>query len=166
MPSRPDATQQEGSALERLLQDLGSRLEQARTVAEQGGDVPVPPTTPGADGPPARTRTLEHTARAARNTGALSKIEDGGLAVRGARVKVDQDDEAAQIVQRRLEQVAARGGALGEADHRQFDQRIRQEPADQTAVRPRDASRERLRQAVLWREILGPPVSLRDEPWP
>jgi hypothetical protein len=79
---------------------------------------------------------------------------------------VDQDDEAERVVQQRLDQVAARGGPLGEADHQRFDQRIRQEPADHTAVRPRDPAIDRLRQAIVWREILGPPVSLRDDPGP
>ena len=41
-----------------------------------------------------------------------------------------------------------------------FDARIRQEAADKTAVATNRT--RRLRDAVVWREILGPPVSLRD----
>ena len=46
------------------------------------------------------------------------------------------------------------------ADHLTFDERIRQEPADHTATA--GFSPQRLRQAVIWREILGPPLGLRD----
>ncbi|MBA3344021.1 MAG: hypothetical protein H0T44_01770, partial [Gemmatimonadales bacterium] len=40
-----------------------------------------------------------------------------------------------------------------------FDSRIRQEPADHTAVRRYSA--QQMRDAFVWREILGPPVSER-----
>ena len=40
-------------------------------------------------------------------------------------------------------------------------QQIRKEPADQTA--PRGYTAKELRDAVVWREILGPPVSERSE---
>ena len=46
---------------------------------------------------------------------------------------------------------------LTKADHVKFDSQIRQEPADHTATR--GYTPEELRRAVVWREILGPPVS-------
>ncbi len=55
----------------------------------------------------------------------------------------------------------AQGKPLTKADHRAFDERIRQEPADKTATKGYTA--RQLRDAVVWREILGPPVSLRGE---
>jgi hypothetical protein len=80
---------------------------------------------------------------------------------RQARVEVDQDDEAERIVARRIAAAEAQGKPLTKADHRAFDERIRQEPADKTATRAYTA--RQLRDAVVWREILGPPVSLRGE---
>jgi hypothetical protein len=47
------------------------------------------------------------------------------------------------------------------AERTAFDARIRQEPADKTATRA--YTTKQLREAVVWREILGPPVSLRGE---
>ena len=73
---------------------------------------------------------------------------------------MDQDDEAEQIVARRLQAAEAHGAPRTRADHRAFDERIRQEAADKTAVAASRA--RRLQQGVIWREILGPPVSLRE----
>jgi hypothetical protein len=78
---------------------------------------------------------------------------------REERALVDQDDEAEQIVQRRLAAAEGHLTPLSAADHQVFDQRIRQEPADKTATRA--YTMKQLRNAVVWREILGPPVSLR-----
>jgi hypothetical protein len=80
---------------------------------------------------------------------------------RPARVRYDQDAGAESLVRRRIAAAEARSGAITRADHRKFDARIRQEPADHTAVRPRH-TKAQLRKAVIWREILGPPVSERD----
>lgn len=48
------------------------------------------------------------------------------------------------------------------ADHGAFDARIRQEPADATGVAVPGHSGT-VREAIIWREILGPPVSLRED---
>ena len=79
---------------------------------------------------------------------------------RAARATVDQDDEALQVIARRAASTAARAAGRTAADHQKFDQRIRQEPADHTATR--GLTPQQLRDAVIWREILGPPVSERD----
>jgi hypothetical protein len=73
---------------------------------------------------------------------------------------VDQDEGAAEIELRRIQAAAARDHARTRADHVAFDQRIRQEPAEHTATRSYTA--QQLRDAVIWREILGRPVSERD----
>jgi hypothetical protein len=78
---------------------------------------------------------------------------------RGERAEYDQDTEAEAIVQRRIDAARARDRALAKADHTAFDAKIRQEPADHTAVRRYTPAQ--LRDAVVWREILGPPVSER-----
>ena len=79
---------------------------------------------------------------------------------RPARVRYDQDSGAEDLVRRRIAAAETRSGALSKADHKAFDARIRQEPADHTAVR--HYTRAQLRDAIVWREILGPPVSERD----
>jgi len=73
---------------------------------------------------------------------------------------VNLDEEAETVIARRLAGAEARSKALSEADHLAFEERIRQQPADHTATR-RYTSRQ-LRDAVVWREILGPPVSFRE----
>ncbi len=74
------------------------------------------------------------------------------------RVVVDQDEAAEAVVQRRIREVEARNRPLNAADHAAFDQTIRQGDALDAAGKryPTD----QLRQAFIWREILGPPKSL------
>lgn len=78
------------------------------------------------------------------------------------RVVLSQDDEAGRIITRRLHEAEARSGALTDADHDAFDRRIRQRGAGADAP-ARRLPQGRLREAVIWREILGPPVSLNPE---
>jgi hypothetical protein len=79
----------------------------------------------------------------------------------GERGVLDQDDEAERIEQQRIAAAEANQRPLTDADHEAFERRIRQEPADKTATRGYTAAQ--LRQAIVWREILGPPVSLRGD---
>jgi len=73
---------------------------------------------------------------------------------------VDLDDEAEVAIRERLKwaEEHARGRRPGE--HAAFDARIRQEAP---APEHHEAARPNLRQAIIWREVLGPPVSLRDD---
>jgi hypothetical protein len=80
---------------------------------------------------------------------------------RAPRREFTQDDDAENLVQRRILAAAARDSAKPIVDHRKLDPRISKQPTDQTATRAYTA--EQLRHAVVWREILGPPVSIRDE---
>jgi len=80
---------------------------------------------------------------------------------RGERAVVDQDDAAEQVIAQRLAAAEANAAPRTRADHVAFDSRIRQEPADKTATR--GYTLQQLRKAVVWREILGPPVSMRRE---
>jgi len=80
---------------------------------------------------------------------------------RAPRREFTQDDDAENLVQRRILAAAARDTARASVDPRQLDQRISKEQTDHTATRAYTA--QQLRHAVVWREILGPPVSLRDE---
>jgi hypothetical protein len=144
-----DATQREGSQLEALFRELERRLEQAspgRGPRGRPAKVALPPA-----------EEVEERQSLEVEPEIVSLEED---ARRPLRVRVVQDEGAERIEAARISAAAARGGALTKADHAAFDARLRQQPAHATAVRP--PSPERLREAIVWREILGPPVALRD----
>jgi hypothetical protein len=150
-PSRvagPDATQREGLRLEDLLRELGRTLDQAQGPLGRAPDRRLPPAEEveerGSLEVTPETRSLEADPQ------------------RGERAVVDRDDEAEQVVERRRAAAEATAAGLTQADHKVFDARIRQEPADKTATRGAFTT-EQLRKAVVWREVLGPPVSLRRE---
>jgi hypothetical protein len=145
-PVRLDPTQREGSQLELLLRQLGRTLDQAGGPLGRAPDRSLPSAEEVEEG-----ESLE-VVPVARS------LE--GDASRATPVTVDQDDEAERVVARRIAEAQGRSGALTKADHLAFDQRIKQQPADKTATR--GYSTRGLREAVVWREILGPPVSLRD----
>jgi hypothetical protein len=145
-PSLGDASQHEGSRLERLLRELERNLEQV------GG----PHGRPAAERLPEAEEVEEReTLEAAENVVSLETE-----VVRPPRPEYDHDDAAEGVARRRIAAAEARSGELTKGDHLKFDQRIREEPADHTAVRRYTTAQ--LRDAVVWREILGPPVSERD----
>jgi hypothetical protein len=80
---------------------------------------------------------------------------------RPSRREYTQDEGAEQLVRQRITAAASRDTARTKADHLQFDQRIREEPAEHTGTRGYSA--KQLRDAIVWREILGPPISERPE---
>lgn len=139
-PGRPtaahgDASQREGQQLETLLRQLERTLGSGAGPLGRRPDRPLPEEE--------EVRSLEGEPEVAE------------------REPVDYDEEAEQIIARRRAGADARSGAQTGADHEAFDQRIRQEPADKTATRATDP--RRLREAVVWREILGPPAALRGD---
>ncbi len=145
-----DGTQREGSQLEALFRELERRVGEASAK-------------PGPRGRPA-TVALPPAEEVEERESLETEAEVVSLEQytrRPARVRVDRDEGAEGIEAARVAAAEARSGSLSRKDHTAFDSRIRQEPADATAVRPLSA--ERLREAMIWREILGPPVSLREE---
>lgn len=159
VPARPvgaaplDATQREGSQLEQLLRELGRTLDQAG----QQGKRPTIRTVSPARGPTAGKPATEGESLVS-SEGQSLELES----VRGDRAVEDLDDEAERVVEQRRAAAEANLRPLSDADHQAFDQRIlRPEAADKTAARTYTA--KQLREAVVWREILGPPVSLRGE---
>jgi hypothetical protein len=140
-----DATQREGGKLEALFRELERQLNEASGQPQRPVGVPLP----SAEDVEERT-SLE-------SEPVVVSLEDE--VHRPLRAVVAQDDAAEAIVAARVKAAEARSGALSSADHAAFDARIRVEPADATAVRQR--SIDELRRAVVWREILGPPVSER-----
>jgi hypothetical protein len=155
-----DPTQQEGSRLERLLRELERSLEQVADKQSGGGSrVPTPqrtgparlPVPPATDEEDVEERdSLEEPEQVVSLETEVSRRE---------RPEYDQDSEVEAIVQRRIEAARGRDRALGKADHKAFDAKVRREVADHTAVRRYTPAQ--LRDAVVWREILGPPVSER-----
>jgi hypothetical protein len=73
-------------------------------------------------------------------------------------VVVDQDDGAEALVQRRIDAAAARNGEWQVSDHERFDAKIR----TVAPAAPVNRLRHRLREAMIWREVLAPPVSMRE----
>ena len=142
-----DATQREGKRLEDLLRDLGRTLEQASGPAGRKPDRRLQPAEEVEE-----RESLEITPEA-------HSLETDSR--RAERAVVDQDDEAEKVVARRIVAAEANAAPRTRAEHQAFDARIRREPADKTATRAYTA--KQLRDAVVWREILGPPVSLRED---
>ena len=149
-----DPPREEGRALRMLLRELEGALNKGATGPTSVGRGPV--------GRPAARRLP--SAEEVENREVLevapeveSLERDPGRAERAA---VDQDDQAEQVIARRAASAASRAGGRTPADHQRFDQQIRRESADHTATRA--LTPQQLRSAVIWREILGPPVSLRE----
>jgi len=145
-----DPTQQEGGRLERMLRELERSLEEVAAQSEPGQRPPVPPLPDDED-----VEERESLEEPERVVSLETEVH------RPPRVRYDQDSGAEDLVRRRIAAAEARSGSITRADHKRFDARIRQEPADHTAVR-RSYTPAQLRDAVVWREILGPPVSERD----
>jgi hypothetical protein len=98
-----------------------------------------------------------------RRRGSLEIEPEGksleNVVARADRREVDLDDEAEAVAARRITAAAARDQAQPSAISQPSSSQIRQEPADHTATH--GYTRQQLRDAVVWREILGPPVSER-----
>ena len=144
--SQPDSTQLEGSRLEQVLREFQRALEQAGPTG-QPASFPVPEAEEFEEREPLETEpevvSLERDVR------------------RAPRGEFTQDEDAERLVARRINAASARDSAHTKVDHIKFDSQIRQEPADHTATR--GYTPQELRRAVVWREILGPPVSIRQE---
>lgn len=77
---------------------------------------------------------------------------------RPQRVETFSDaDEAEVLIKRRIDSAAARDHGWRAADHRAFDDEIRKPVVRTIPAR----QRPNLHQAIIWREVLGPPVSMR-----
>lgn len=143
LPTSPDATQQEGSRLELVLRELQRSLEEA------AGQAPMERSRPTAEEMEERVsleaepeiRSLEEEVR------------------RESRRRIDQDEQAEEIELGRIRAAQERDRERTKADHIAFHQRLRQEPAEHTAARTYTA--QQLRDAIVWREILGPPLGLQ-----
>ncbi len=143
--SSPDATQREGSRLEMVLRELGRTLEEAGVERPEGMELPD-------------DKDVEERESLETEPEVVSLEQEVRRAPRQAYT---QDQDAERLVRKRITTAAARDTARSRAEHLEFDRQIRQEPADHTAVTGYTA--KQLRDAIVWREILGPPVSERSE---
>jgi hypothetical protein len=144
-PSGPDATQQEGFRLESVLRELQRSLEEAARPARlPNGPVALPGELDGSLEMEPEARSLE------------------GQVEREGRRRVDLDDDAADVETRRIQAAAKRDAPRTRQAQPTAIQTVQQQPAEHTAGRTYTA--QQLRDAVVWREILGPPVSMRDQP--
>ena len=145
------------------LRDLLDAIENAKTRAEGGrGAMSGARSLPERPAPshPAARRPVPAPAPDIADEAAFEDARP----VRRQRERVDLDESSAEAARRRREAVARREAGRTGAEHAAFDARIRQEPADATAVEvPSPGARPDLRQALVWREILSPPISLRDD---
>ena len=134
-----------------LLADMRTQLERARRKEQ----VEARTTLPSPVARSSRTR-VAMVARPQRT----DPVEV--LSIRPPPVQVDHDAEAERLVSARF--AAAEETAKGRRpeDHAAFDQRTR--VSKPVAPAPQPHPRARLRTAVIWQEILGPPVSLRPPP--
>jgi hypothetical protein len=142
LPSRPDPTQQEGFPLQMVLGELRRALEEAAKAGSPSG------------GPVARDQ------RGQRSDSLEFEPEARSLEGEGEQEVVDRDDEAAGIEAQRIEAAAVRNAGR-KSGVKQPAAPVPQEPADHTST-PGYSARQ-LRHAVVWREILGPPLALRNE---
>jgi len=98
---------------------------------------------------------------------AAQEVEDRQtLEVQGSAE--DQDDEVVKLVEQRWREVEAREGEISDTDYASFEEKAREETA---AKAPHERMRARysaaqLRSAFIWKEILGPPVSMKDKGFP
>ena len=149
-------TQAEARTLEALFRGLGIEIErpEGETVARRRVPSGRPPLPEPED--PEEARSLEG-----------QSIEGEGLDVefrRGKRTVVVADAAAEAVVRRRIEAAEARSHALSAADHAEFHRRITATPAAE--ARRTAIPLSEVRRAMVWREVLGPPLALRDPEGP
>ncbi|MFN2316974.1 MAG: hypothetical protein ABR551_02410 [Gemmatimonadales bacterium] len=150
-----DPTQQEGSRLERVMREFQRALEEAEQQRQ-----PAPDTKPSWDAgeewevEEAESRSLEDFEPEVRS------MEDDFHRPEREVVVLGGDQEALQA--RRVAYAEDRNRALTKADHLKFDARIRAPVPSVEPATPPDARQLRLRQAMIWREVLGPPVAMQD----
>jgi hypothetical protein len=103
------------------------------------------------------------SAPADRTAVRLRRLPARGEDTSGPEVALDHDDDVERVVRARRREVEVRNRSLAGEDHEAFDVRVRRE-----AERPADEGREtravraELRRLIVWQEILGRPVGMRD----
>jgi hypothetical protein len=147
----PDPASAEPSVSD-LLAEFRRSLEESQRGGRQGGPARRLPA-PAAESEP----EFVEEAQSLEVDPVVESLETD--VARPERTLLDRGREAAEAVRNREKWVTDHAGPVTSADHRTFDRQIRTPPAADPA--PVAAARPTLKQLVAWREILGPPVSLR-----
>jgi hypothetical protein len=158
-PTRPRDPTAAPETMAELWQEMRAQLDAARAQQEGQARLPAPPRSTGSMARPATPKRLP--VPTARFPVPVAVERGGSIEVASREVAprvVDQDDGAEALVQRRIDAAAARNGEWQLSDHDRFDAKIR----TVAAAVPVERRRHRLREAMIWREVLAPPVSLRD----
>jgi hypothetical protein len=154
-PSLGDPSQREGSRLEEILREMERALDPSTQVPDpvsQGGwDV--------GEADVEEVESLDDYEPEVVSREDLSNFE------RPEREVVVLGGDQEELQRRRTQYAEVRSKALTRADHDRFDAEIRkpQKVAIVDPGEPASARVLRLRQAIIWREVLGPPVAMRGE---
>lgn len=156
-PAGLDPSQAEGSRLEQILREFEQALEQSTTVA-------APPGKRGSweaaeEGEEALEERASHDDYEPE-VESLERLENFDRPEREV-VVLGGDQDA--LYQSRMAYADIRSKALTKGDHAAFDARIRAPQTVQKvqADKATTARTRELRKAMIWREVLGPPVALR-----
>lgn len=146
------------TTMEELLREMRGQLEGAQRTQETVSPSRLPRVP--------RRLTPAPKPKPAEDDVEGESIEVGARIVvreetsRPVPVDVDYDDSASALVQRRITSAQARNVAWSPGEHAGFDARIRAKEPVKVPAANRGAT---LRRAIIWHEVLSPPVALRDE---
>lgn len=153
-----DPTQLEGGKLERIMREFERALEETSQQRQPTADAePSWDTGEEWEVEEPESRSLEQFEPEVRS------MEDDFHRPEREVVVLGGDQDALQAG--RVAYAESRNRALTGADHQRFDARIRAPQAPVPSVEadaPPDARLLRLRQAIIWREVLGPPIAMQD----
>jgi hypothetical protein len=153
-----DPTQQEGSKLERIMREFERALEETSQQRQPAPDA-EPSWDPGEEWEVEEAESRSHE----QFEPEVRSIEDDFHRPEREVVVLGGDQDALQAG--RMAYAENRNRALTAADHQRFDARIRAPQAPVPSVEadaPPDDRLLRLRQAIIWREVLGPPIAMQD----
>lgn len=154
---RGDPSQREGSKLEQILREMEWALDPS--AREQR---PTPQSRGGWD---TGEEDVEEREALDSYVPEVASTEDFSNFERPEREVIVLGGDQEELQRRRMKYAEVRTKALTQADHDRFDARIRQ-PQPVAAVKadePPSERMQRLRQAIVWREVLGQPVAMRGE---
>ena len=163
-PPRPESQRRDQPAsrtgqpttFEELLAEMRGQLEQAKEMerVEAGGQESWQRQLPEAE-------AVEDTTSLEEEPEVVSLEVEPHRAERP--VEISQSDAMQVLVQKRIDAAELRNREWRLEDHRRFDQAIREaKPAK--VVKRLSPAHQSLRQAMIWNEVLQPPVSLRPVP--
>jgi hypothetical protein len=155
VPQRVQQRVQQPTSFDELLEEMRRQVEEAR---QRGGHPDAVGSDTWSDPYEDESELIEDRSVWEEDPTVVSmEVEP----IERARETIDHDSEAELIAQRRIQEALARNRAWRLQDHREFDNEIRDLP-DQSSRKERVVRRKMpIREAMIWREILSPPVAMR-----